>query len=144
MRHIIAVLIALLALSLFIPSTWALPSLLLSTANQTQPTTPEPETSLVTTPTIASFLSDTWTPSSYVPNVYTAAVANKQGYVANTTENIADFINGTQPTSVVTSMEGIYDDPSTGYLTQFLDPNWTPSTVTELQSTPDFKLHQMN
>ena len=42
-------------------------------------------------------------------------------------------------------MEGIYDDPSVGYLTQFVDANWSPSTVTELEEpAPAFKLHQMN
>jgi len=134
----------MLALAILTPSSWALPAFLLSTSNQTQPTAPAAQTNLVTTPTIASFLSDTWTPSSYVPNVYTAQAVNKEGFLANTTEAIYDFLNDTWIYPVA-STEGIYTTNERGYLTEFLNPNWSPATAVELERpAPDYKKHVMS
>ncbi len=141
MRYII-VLIALLALCSLTPMMWAQDpqqassvSTPVGLSKNLAPLADPAETSLVTTPSISAFLSNSWVPPSAlnasantslnnttrldttaVPPLYTASAANKDGVVAWAAESRF----------------------------QFLQDDWTPSTPVEVIQTTPFKMHQMN
>ncbi|HSD56730.1 MAG TPA: hypothetical protein VLB04_01005 [Methanotrichaceae archaeon] len=142
MRYII-VLIALMALCGLMPSMWAQTqdpqqasslSTPVGLSSKAAPLADPAETALTTTPSIASFLSNSWVPPSALNEsvnaslnnttvldttaapVFTASAANKNGVVAWTGESRF----------------------------QFLQDSWTPDTPVDVIQTTPFKLHQMN
>lgn len=151
MRHIILVLIALVALSGLMPAIIAKPVL-----NNTLASSPESaENSLLTTPTMAAFLNDSWIPSSYRPDYFTAVSSQKKwnGTLQNATYANYAFLTDNSyvapgPTSPVYNAVAPGKD---GYVKwtgesiyQFLDSAWTPNTPVEVIQTGVYKMHQMN
>lgn len=146
MRHIIVVLIALMALCSFVPLIWAAPAapvLLEKPAPLADPA----QTSLITTPSMASFLNDSWVPSTFVPPTITALTPNKQGYLANTTYGAYDFLNDTwvapSASSPIYYAQAPKKDGTLAYtgesIYQFLQDNWTSSTPVEVIQTAPYK-----
>jgi hypothetical protein len=139
MRHIILVLIALLALGGLLPAAMAqqAPVLLDKPAATATPA----QNTLDTTPSMAAFLSDTWTPSRFVAPVEVATDRFLSGKLGNnTTQNSTysayDFLNNSYvPPS---AQSPIYTAAAAGKdnkvawtgesIYQFLDDSWTPST----------------
>ena len=133
MRYII-VLIALMALCGLMPLMWAQQPATVGLSDKAAPLADPAETALTTTPSIASFLSNSWAPPSALNEtvnaslnnttvldttavpIYTASAANKNGVVAWTGESRF----------------------------QFLQDSWTPSTPVDVIQTTPFKQHQMN
>ncbi len=149
MRHVIIVIIALLALSIFMPTIWAknTGSLLV---NATAPQSTQAYTPVLTTPSVADFLNDSWVPSSFVPPTITAVAQNKKGYVANTTYSIYDFANDTYappetttPNYLAVAANNQKAGTGSGDIYQVLNPNWTPATPTAVITTSPYKMHQM-
>jgi hypothetical protein len=151
MRHIIAILVAMLALALVLPAIGALPSDIAPTSANASGThsaglTRSPEgthidqSALATTPSIASFLSDTWMPSSFVPPVNFALARNKNNYTTNSTNNIYDFLGTSWAPSnfepdtqaaLAQNKYGYYSN-STPFNYQFLQDSWAPNNVVDV------------
>jgi hypothetical protein len=151
MRHIILVLIALVALGGLLPAVNAAPAkpvLLDNPAAMAEPA----QTALLTTPSMAAFLNDSWQPSTFVAPVITNENARKNVSVNNSTYAIYDFLNGTNSASAATSP--IYIATAAGKdktvawtgesIYQFLDPSWTPSKSLEIVRTGAYKMHEMS
>ena len=156
MRHIILVLIALVALGGMLPAVMAAPAkpdLLDNPAAMPEPA----QTALVTTPSMAAFLNDSWTPSPFVAPLASQVTSKQRNLTGNnTTDNstyaIYDFLNGdvTAPAarSPVYSASAAGKDRTVAWtgesIYQFLENSWTPSTPIETFPQSPFKLHQMN
>ncbi len=130
MRHIILVLIALVALGGLLPAVMSLP-----------PAPFEAQTVLDTTPSMAAFLNDSWTPSAFVAPVEVATDKFGSGKLGNnTTENstyaIYDFLNNSYAPpaaeSPIFTASAAGKDNKVAWtgesIYQFLDDSWTPST----------------
>jgi hypothetical protein len=165
MRHIIAILAAMLALALVLPAIGALPSDIAPTSANASGTksagltrspegTPIDQSALATTPYIASFLSNTWMPNSFVPPVNYALAKNKNNYTANSTNNIYDFLGNSwapftfEPDTQVALAQNKYGyyANSTPSNYQFLQDSWTPGNavnVVVIENGP-YTLHKMS
>ncbi|MDD4161878.1 MAG: hypothetical protein PHW87_05290 [Methanothrix sp.] len=157
MRHIILVLFALVALGGLLPAIVAQqPSTVLKDDLAAMP---EPaETALLTTPSMAAFLNDSWTPSTFVAPLASQATAVQRNMTRNnTTLNgstyaIYDFLkdNYTSPaaSSPIYTASAAGKDKTVAWtgesIYQFLNDAWTPSTPVETYEQSPFKLHQMN
>jgi hypothetical protein len=134
MRHIILVLIALMAMGGLLPAAMGLPP---APFEMTDPEMAD----MLTTPSMAAFLNDSWTPTSFVAPVPSDNTPfTKKSFANNTTSNatyaIYDFLNGTNVTTAAESP--IYTPATAGKsskiawtgesIYQFLDDAWTPST----------------
>ena len=157
MRHIILVLFALVALSGLLPAITAQqPSTVLKDdlAAMQDPA----QTALITTPSMAAFLNDSWTPTPFV-----APLASQTSGVLrnmtrnNTTQNastyaIYDFLNDNYtspaPTSPIYTASAAGKDKTIAWtgesIYQFLNDAWTPSTPVETFEQSPYKMHQMN
>ena len=133
MRYII-VLIALMALGGLLPSMWAAEPLLLS--EKAAPLADPAETSLITTPSISSFLSNSWTPPSATNASVNTSLNNNSTTVLDTTAAPV-YSSGTANKDGVVAWTG-------ESRFQFLQDDWTPSTPVEVIQTTPFKMHQMN
>ncbi len=133
MRYII-VLIALMALCSLMPSMWAAQPLLLS--EKAAPLAAPAQTSLVTTPSISSFLSDSWTPPSATNASVNTSLNNNSTTILDTTA-APIYTSGTANKNGVVAWTG-------ESRFQFLQDDWTPSTPVEVIQTTPFKQHQMN
>jgi hypothetical protein len=154
MRHIILALIALVALCGFIPAIMAEPAAPVGLSKTLAPTASAAENSLLTTPSMAAFLNDSWTPSTYTPDVFNAVSSMKKwnGTLQNTSYAIANFANDNYTAPAATSP--IYTAPAaakngqvawTGEsIYQFLDGAWTPSTPVAVIETGAYTLHKMS
>ena len=156
MRHIILVLIALVALGGLLPSVMAAPAKPVLMDNLAA--MPEPaETTLITTPSMAAFLNDSWTPSPFVSPLASQITSKQRNMTgnnttANSTYAIYDFLNSdiTAPsaTSPVFTATAAGKDKTIAWtgesIYQFLENSWTPSTPIETFPQSPFKLHQMN
>jgi hypothetical protein len=158
MRHIILVLFALLALGGMLPATIAAPIGL----SDKQSAMPEPaQTALITTPSMAAFLNDSWTPSAFVaPLANQATGVQRQMTRNNTTLNssnyaIYDFLNDNYASSAATSPT--YSASASGKggkdktvawtgesIYQFLNDAWVPSAPIETYPQTPFQQHKMN
>jgi hypothetical protein len=154
MRNIILVLFALVAMGGLLPAIMAAPVLTDKLAAEPKPA----ETSVLTTPSIAAFLNDSWTPTPFVAPLASQAT----GVLKNMTRNnttldsstyaIYDFLkdNYTAPaaTSPIYSATAAGKDRTIAWtgesIYQFLSDAWTPSTPVETYEQSPFKLHQMN
>jgi hypothetical protein len=149
MRHILMVIIALLALNIFIPSIWAQSvTPFLITGNQSQTTTPD--VGITTTPSIAAFLNDSWVPSSFVPPTVSAPYTPLGQNATSSTYNIYDFLNNSWVPSSSNYQDAAANNyPITGLqgpsaIYQVLNPDWTQSTqVAATVPNPGYKMHQM-
>ena len=134
MRHIILVLIALIALGGLLPAAMS--------KNPAPFELTDPQMGdMLTTPSMAAFLNDSWTPTSFVaPRPNDNVLFTKKSFSNNTTSNatyaIYDFLNDTNVTPAAASP--IYTPATAGQsnkiawtgesIYQFLDDAWTPST----------------
>jgi hypothetical protein len=144
MRHIVAVLIALLAL---VPLTYA--------QNNTDALVEPAQMTIDVTPSMAAFLSDDWIPPAYTPTVIYADAVNKKGYLANTTSSRDQFLNDSWVPNSTASLQTTADTAlavgkdgklkKTEYaIMQFLDDNWTPGTPVYVVETAPYKKGQMS
>ena len=154
MRHIILVLIALVALGGLLPAVMAAPVLTDKLASEPKPA----DTSVLTTPSMAAFINDSWTPSTFVAPLASQATGVQKNMTRNnTTLNsstyaIYDFLkdNYTAPaaTSPTYSASAAGKDKTVAWtgesIYQFLSNAWTPSTPVETYEQTPFKQHQMN
>ena len=110
------------------------------------------ETSLLTTPSMAAFLNDSWTPSTFVAPLASQATAVQRNMTRNnTTLNgstyaIYDFLkdNYTSPAASSPIYNNAAERMKGESIYQFLNDAWTPSTPVETYEQSPFKLHQMN
>ena len=154
MRHIILVLIALVALGGLLPAVMAAPVLTDKLAAEPKPA----DTSVLTTPSMAAFINDSWTPSTFVAPLASQATGVQRNMTRNnTTLNsstyaIYDFLkdNYTAPaaTSPTYTASAAGKDKTVAWtgesIYQFLSDAWTPSTPVETYEQTPFKQHQMN
>jgi len=154
MRHIILVLIALVALGGLLPAVMAAPVLTDKLASEPKPA----DTSVLTTPSMAAFINDSWTPSTFVAPLASQATGVQKNMTRNnTTLNsstyaIYDFLkdNYTAPaaTSPTYTASAAGKDKTVAWtgesIYQFLSDAWTPSTPVETYEQTPFKQHQMN
>ena len=154
MRHIILVLIALVALGGLLPAVMAAPVLTDKLASEPKPA----DTSVLTTPSMAAFINDSWTPSTFAAPLASQATGVQKNMTRNnTTLNsstyaIYDFLkdNYTAPaaTSPTYSASAAGKDKTVAWtgesIYQFLSNAWTPSTPVETYEQTPFKQHQMN
>ena len=156
MRHIILVLIALMALGGLLPAVMGLPAapVLLDSAA----TTATPAQNLLeTTPSMAAFLNDSWTPSAFVAPVEVASDKFGSGKLGNnTTQNstyaIYDFLNNSYVAPAVESPT--YTASAAGKdnkvawtgenIYQFLSDSWTPSTPIAVYTQGVYTKHAMS
>ena len=161
MKHIILVLIALVALGGLLPATMAAPAPLKGLSSNPA-AMPEPaQSELITTPSMAAFLNDSWTPSTFAAPLASQASGVQRNMTRNnTTMNssnyaIYDFLkdNYTSPapaspimTATSTPKGGKGDTVAwTGEsIYQFLNDAWTPSAPIETYPQSPYKMHQMN
>jgi len=154
MRHIILVLIALVALGGLLPAVMAAPVLTDKLASEPKPA----DTSVLTTPSMAAFINDSWTPSTFVAPLASQATGVQKNMTRNnTTLNsstyaIYDFLkdNYTAPaaTSPTYTASAAGKDKTVAWtgesIYQFLSDAWTPSTPVETYEQTPFKQRQMN
>ena len=120
---------------------------------------PEPaETSVLTTPSIAAFVNDSWTPSAFAAPLADQATAVQRNMTRNNTtmENstyaIYDFLKddykAPSATSPIETASAAKKDKTIAWtgesIYQFLDNAWTPSTTVETYEQSPFKQHKMN
>jgi hypothetical protein len=156
MRHIILVLFALVALGGLLPAIMALPSTVLKDELAAMP---EPaQTSLETTPSMAAFLNDSWTPSTFVAPLASQATGVQRNMTRNNTTQassnyaIYDFLNGNYtspaPASPVYTASAAGKDKTVAWtgesIYQFLNDAWTPTAAVMTYEQSPYKLHQMN
>jgi hypothetical protein len=156
MRHIILVLFALVALGGLLPAVIALPSTVLKDELAAMP---EPaETSLLTTPSMAAFLNDSWTPSTFAAPLASQAIGVQRNMTRNNTTlsssnyAIYDFLkdNYTSPaaTSPTYTASAAGKDKTIAWtgesIYQFLNDAWSPSTPVETYEQSPYKQHVMN
>jgi hypothetical protein len=154
MRHIILVLIALVALGGLLPAITAELALKDNLAAEPKPA----DTSVLTTPSMAAFINDSWTPSTFVAPLASQATGVQKNMTRNnTTLNsstyaIYDFLkdNYTAPaaTSPTYTASAAGKDKTVAWtgesIYQFLSDAWTPSTPVETYEQTPFKQHEMN
>jgi hypothetical protein len=133
MRYII-VLIALMALSGLMPSMWAQQPASVGLSENAAPLADPAETSLITTPSMAAFLSNSWMPPSAI-NESVNATSNNTTVLDTTAAPV--YSSGTANKDGVVAWTG-------ESRFQFLQDDWTPSTPVEVIQTTPFKMHQMN
>jgi hypothetical protein len=152
MRYTIMVLITLTAFGLLLAGEGAIDIQHVMQDNLSPKMEP-PETELILTSTMASFLNDSWTSGPFVPDVYTATTVNKKGFVANSSNLIYDFLNDswTPPAaaSPIFTADAAGKDNTVAWsgesIYQFLDENWTPATpVLEFHTGEGYTRHQMS
>jgi len=154
MRHIILALIALVAVGCLIPSITAEPAKPVLIPKLAQTAEPA-ENSLLTTPSMAAFLNDSWVPSTYTPDVFTSVSSQKvwNGTLKNATYANYEFLtnnsymapSATSPvyTAVSAGKDGLVKWTGES-IYQFLDNGWTPDTPVEVIPTGAYKKHQMS
>ena len=141
MRHIMLVLIALIALVG-----------LMSAGMSKDPAPFEMTTireagdaSLLTTPSIAAFLNDSWKPTPFVAPSASAPLYKKKSFSNNTTNTtyaIHDFLKN--ETNITTNATLDNYMVKGGSIYQFLKDNWTPSTPVEVIQTAPFTKGKMS
>jgi hypothetical protein len=150
------VIFALVALGGLLPAVTALPSTVLKDELDAMPS--PAETSLVTTPSMAAFLNDSWAPSTFAAPLASQATAVQRNMTGNnTTLNnstyaIYDFLKDdyTSPkaTSPVYTASAAGKDKKIAWtgesIYQFLNDAWSPSTPVETYEQSPYKQHQFN
>jgi hypothetical protein len=157
MRHIILVLLALVALGGLLPAIMAAPVAPVLLDNPAA--MPEPaQTSLETTPSMAAFLNDSWTPSTFVAPLASEAVGVLRNMTRNNTTQassnyaIYDFLKDNYtspaPASPVYTASAAGKDKTVAWtgesIYQFLDDAWTPAAAVQTYEQSPFKQRQMN
>ncbi|MCX6674649.1 MAG: hypothetical protein NTY37_12830 [Methanothrix sp.] len=157
MRHIILVLFALVALGGLLPVIMAQqPSTVLKDDLAAMP---EPaDSALLTTPSMAAFLNDSWAPTPFVAPLASQATGVQRNMTRNNTTldssnyAIYDFLNGnytsSAPASPVYTASAAGKDKTVAWtgesIYEFLNDVWTPTTAVQTYPQSPYKLHQMN
>jgi hypothetical protein len=157
MRHIILVLIALMALGGLLPAVMGLPAAAVGLSNQQAATATSAQNVLDTTPSMAAFMNDSWTPSTFVAPVEVATDRFMSGKLGkNTTQNstyaIYDFLNNSKVApaaeSPVYSAAAAGKDKKVAWtgesIYQFLADSWSPSTPVSVYNDGAYTKHQMS
>ncbi len=157
MRHIILVLIALMALGGLLPAVMGLPAAAVGLSTQQAATATSAQNVLDTTPSMAAFMNDSWAPSTFVAPVEVATDKFMSGKLGNnTTQNstyaIYDFLNNSYVAPAAESP--IYTAAAAGKdnkvawtgesIYQFLSDSWTPSTPIAIYNEGIYTKHQMS
>jgi hypothetical protein len=159
MRHIILVLFALVALGGLLPAVMAAQP---TSLNANLSAMPEPaQSELITTASMAAFLNDSWTPSTFAAPLASQAAGVLKNMTRNNTTQassnyaIYDFLkdNYTSPAPLSPTFKAL-STPKGGKgdtvawtgesIYQFLNDAWAPSTPVETYEQSPFKQHQMN
>ncbi len=140
MRIIIA-LIALMALGALLPSMWAQDETTTLAApkglsDKTAPQAEEPENALLTTPSVASFLSNSWVPPS-------STNASINTSLNNNTTSIIDTSAAPTYTAATANKDGVIAWTGESRF-QFLQDDWTPNTPIEVIHTAPYTKHRMS
>lgn len=141
MRHIMLVLIALIALVGLMPGGMGKDPapFEMTTINEAG------DSSLLTTPSIAAFLNESWAPTGFVAPSASAPLYKKKSLSNNTTNStyaIYDFLkNDTNTTNNATLDNYMVKG---GSIYQFLKDNWTSSTPVEVTTTAPFTKGKMS
>jgi hypothetical protein len=154
MRHIILVLIALMALGGLLPAVMAAP---IGLSTQQAATATSAQYTLDTTPSMAAFMNDSWTPSTFVAPVEVASDRFGSGKLGkNVTQNstyaIYDFLNNSYVApaaqSPIYTAEAAGKDNKVAWtgesIYQFLADSWTPSTPIAVYNEGIYTKHQMS
>jgi hypothetical protein len=157
MRHVILALIALVALGGLLPAVLAEPAAPVL-KDKLADTSESAETSVLTTPSQAAFVNDSWSPSTFAAPLASEALAVQRNMTRNNTtlENstyaIYDFLKDDYQAPAATSP--VYTASAAGKdktiawtgesIYQFLDNAWTPSTTVEAYAQSPYKQHQMS
>jgi len=154
MRHIILVLIALIALVGLMPGGMSKDPAPFDNGEINE----AGDESLLTTPSIAAFLNDSWTPSTFVAPLASQATGVLKNMTRNNTTQesstyaIYDFLNDNYtspaPASPIYTASAAGKDKKIAWtgesIYQFLNDAWTPSTPVETYEQSPFKMHEMN
>ncbi len=111
-----------------------------------------PESEIVTTESIASFLNDSWTPSKFMPINDTAVWPDKNKTLANGTADIYSVLSDQwTPSTFVPPVDyAVWQNKdkqllAAGYaIYDFLREDWKPQDPVPIVQTGLYKLHQMN
>lgn len=156
MRHIILVLIALMALGGLLPAVMGLPATPVL-VDSPAATATSAQNVLDTTPSMAAFMNDSWTPSTFVAPVEVASDKFGSGKLGNnTTQNstyaIYDFLNNSYVAPAAESP--IYTASAAGKdnkvawtgesIYQFLSDSWTPSIPIAVYNQGVYTKHLMS
>ena len=156
MRHIILVLIALMALGGLLPAAMGLPAAAVLT-DPLAATATSAQNVVDTTPSMAAFMNDSWTPSTFVAPVEVASDKFGSGKLGNnTTQNstyaIYDFLNNSYVAPVAESPT--YTAAAAGKdnkvawtgesIYQFLSDSWTPSIPIAVYNQGVYTKHLMS
>ena len=133
MRHIILVLIALIALVGLMPSGMSKDP----APFEVTTTFKEGETSLLVTPSQAAFLNDSWKPTPFVAPYASDPLFTKKAMSNNTTNTtyaIFDFLkNDTNTTTDATTNASMSNYTAVGgNIYEFIKDDWTPSREVEV------------
>jgi len=154
MRHVILVLIALLALGGLIPAVLAEPAKPVGLSSKLAPAAVSAQDVLYTTPSVADFLNDSWRPSPYVPPVFYATGSRHSinGTIPSATYALYDFTDSNyvppraaSPLYYATAQNKEGFIPWTGEsIYGFLADTWTPTSPIALVPESVYKKHQMS
>ncbi len=111
-----------------------------------------PESEIVTTESMAAFLNDSWTPSTFMPINDTAIWPDKNKTLANSTADIYGVLKGDwTPSKFEPPVDyAVWQNKdkqllASGYaIYDFLREDWTPGSPVPIVQTGLYKLHQMN
>ncbi len=158
MRHIILVLIALMALGGLLPAVMGSPATPVSLSGHQAATATSAQNVVDTTPSMAAFINDSWTPSTFVAPLDAVATdkfgSGKLGN--NTTQNstyaIYDFLNNSYiappAASPIYSAAAAGKDNKVAWtgesIYQFLSDSWTPSTPLAIYNQGIYTKHKMS
>ena len=141
MRHIILVLIALVALVGLVPSGMSKDP----APFEMTTTLKEGQTSLLVTPSQAAFLNDSWTPTPFKAPYASEPLFTKKALSNNTTNTtyaIYDFLQN--DTNATTNATFSNYTVAGGNIYEFLKDDWTPSTEVEVIKTAPFTKGKMS
>ena len=157
MRQIILVLIALMALGGLLPAVMGSPATPVSLSGHQAATATSAQYVVDTTPSMAAFINNSWTPSTFVAPVEVATDKFGSGKLGNnTTQNstyaIYDFLNNSYVAPAAESP--IYSAVAAGKdnkvawtgesIYQFLSDSWTPSTPLAIYNQGIYTKHKMS
>ncbi len=158
MRQIILVLIALMALGGLLPAVMGSPATPVSLSGHQAATATSAQNVVDTTPSMAAFINDSWTPSTFVAPLDVVATdkfgSGKLGN--NTTQNstyaIYDFLNNSYiappAASPIYSAAAAGKDNKVAWtgesIYQFLSDSWAPTTPLAIYNQGIYTKHQMS
>jgi hypothetical protein len=116
------------------------------------------DSALLTTPSMAAFLNDSWAPTPFVAPLASQSTGVLRNMTRNNTTQkssnyaIYDFLNdnytSSSPASPIYTASAAGKDKTIAWtgesIYQFLNDAWTPSTPVETYEQSSYKMHQMS